>query len=134
MFCRNCGKELTGTPEICLGCGAKPLAGTSFCNACGAQTNSLAEICVKCGVRVAKAGVAADVSSKSRLAVTLLCVLPACFFVHGVHRLYLGKIGTGILMLLTLGGLGIWTLIDFIHAVSGNMKDKEGKVIKNWSA
>ena len=55
MFCRNCGKELTGTPEICLGCGAKPLAGTSFCNACGAQTNSLAEICVKCGARLGKA-------------------------------------------------------------------------------
>lgn len=35
-------------------------------------------------------------------------------------------------MLLTLGGLGIWTLIDFIFAVSGNMKDKEGKLIKNW--
>ena len=57
MFCRNCGKELIGTPEICLGCGAKPLAGTSFCNACGAQTNSLAEICVKCGARLGKAKV-----------------------------------------------------------------------------
>lgn len=50
MFCRNCGKELTGAPEICLGCGAKPLAGNSFCQACGAETNPLAEICVKCGV------------------------------------------------------------------------------------
>ena len=30
MFCRNCGKELTGTSEFCLGCGAKPLVGTSF--------------------------------------------------------------------------------------------------------
>ena len=55
MFCRNCGKELTGTPEICLGCGAKPLAGNSFCHACGAETNPLAEICIKCGVRLAKA-------------------------------------------------------------------------------
>ena len=55
MFCRNCGKELTGTPEICLGCGAKPLVGSSFCSACGAETNPLAEICIKCGVRLAKA-------------------------------------------------------------------------------
>ena len=54
MFCRNCGKELTGTPEICLGCGAKPLAGTSFCNGCGAPTTPLTEICMKCGVRLAK--------------------------------------------------------------------------------
>jgi len=52
--------------------------------------------------------------------------------VAGIHRFYLGKIGTGILMLITLGGLGIWTLIDFIFAVAGIMKDKEGKFIKNW--
>jgi TM2 domain-containing membrane protein YozV len=73
-----------------------------------------------------------NVSSKSRLTTTLLCVLPAWFFVNGVHRFYLGKIGTGILMLLTLGGLGIWTIIDFVFAVSGTMKDKEGKPIRNW--
>jgi len=53
-FCQACGKELTGTPEICPGCGAKPLNGSNFCQACGAQTNPLAEICIKCGVRLAK--------------------------------------------------------------------------------
>ena len=68
-------------------------------------------------------------SEKSRLAVSLLS-----FFlgVIGVHRFYLGKIGTGILMILTFGGLGIWALIDFIMAVSGSMKDKDGKLIKTW--
>ncbi|WP_406720272.1 MULTISPECIES: TM2 domain-containing protein [Thioclava] len=51
-----------------------------------------------------------------------------CFFLGslGVHRFYLGKIGTGILMLLTLGGLGIWSLIDFVRLVVGSMKDKNG--------
>ena len=70
-----------------------------------------------------------EISPKSRLAVTLLA-----FFLGGlgIHRFYLGKIGTGIAMLLTLGGLGIWTLVDFIMAVAGVMKDKEGKLIKNW--
>ena len=132
MFCRNCGKELTGTPEICVGCGARPLVGSSFCQACGAETNALAEICIKCGVRLGKAE-AVDISSKSRLATTLLCILPAWIVgIAGIHRFYLGKIGTGIAMLLTLGGLGIWTLIDFIYVVSGSMKDKEGKVIQNW--
>ncbi len=54
MFCRNCGKELVGTPEICINCGAKPFAGSSFCQACGAPTDPLAEICMKCGARLQK--------------------------------------------------------------------------------
>jgi len=70
-----------------------------------------------------------EISPKSRLVVTLLA-----FFLGGlgIHRFYLGKIVTGILMLITGGGLGIWFLIDFIMAVAGVMKDKEGKLIKNW--
>jgi hypothetical protein len=71
------------------------------------------------------------ISAKSRLVVTLLS-----FFLGtiGVHRFYLGKIGSGIAMIITLGGLGIWTLVDFIMAVSGNMKDREGLYIKNWES
>ncbi len=70
-----------------------------------------------------------EISPKSRLVTTLLA-----FFLGelGVHRFYLGKIGTGILMLFTGGGLGIWALIDFIMAVAGVMKDKEVRPIKNW--
>lgn len=70
-----------------------------------------------------------EVSAKSRLATSLF----AAFLGYlGVHRFYLGKIGTGILMLVTLGALGIWALVDFIMAVAGIMKDREGKPIKNW--
>jgi TM2 domain-containing membrane protein YozV len=47
----------------------------------------------------------------------------------GIHRFMVGKIGTGILQLLTLGGLGIWTTIDFIMIIFGKFKDKQGKVI-----
>ncbi|MDO6514780.1 MULTISPECIES: TM2 domain-containing protein [unclassified Neptuniibacter] len=55
-----------------------------------------------------------------------------CFFlgVLGVHRFYVGKVGTGILMLLTLGGLGIWSLVDFIMIAVGSFKDKNGHTIK----
>jgi len=145
MYCRNCGKELIGTPEICLGCGARPLAGSSFCHACGGSTNALAEICIKCGARLAKAEIA-DISPKSRLATTLL----VCFLgIFGAHRFYLGKTGTAAVMLILgilyfatvwfygiglifLVAVGIWAFIDFIFAVVGNMKDKDGKLVKNW--
>ena len=55
-----------------------------------------------------------------------------CFFlgVLGVHRFYVGKIGTGILQLITFGGLGIWALVDFIIIVTGNFKDASGLPIK----
>ena len=52
MFCRNCGKELLGSPEICPNCGAEPMGGTSFCPNCGAPTTELSVICPKCGVRL----------------------------------------------------------------------------------
>ena len=72
MFCRNCGKELIGTPEICITCGAKPLAGNNFCHACGSQTNPQMEICPKCGARLAKA-IAEEISPNQGL--SLLCLL-----------------------------------------------------------
>ncbi|MDC3307315.1 TM2 domain-containing protein [bacterium] len=55
-----------------------------------------------------------------------------CFFLGplGVHRFYAGKIGTGILMLLTLGGFGIWALIDTIIIITGNFRDGDGRLIK----
>ena len=47
----------------------------------------------------------------------------------GVHRFYVGKTGTGILMLLTCGGCGIWALIDWIMVIMGKFTDKDGNFI-----
>lgn len=48
------------------------------------------------------------------------------FGVFGVDRFYLGKYWTGILKLLTFGGLGVWALIDLNVIISGGMRDKQG--------
>jgi TM2 domain-containing membrane protein YozV len=55
-----------------------------------------------------------------------------CFFLGGIgiHRFYVGKIGTGFLMVLTLGGLGIWTIVDFVMIAVGSFKDAEGRDLK----
>lgn len=45
----------------------------------------------------------------------------------GVDRFYLGKIGTGIIKLITFGGFGFWTLIDLALIMSGSMRDKQGQ-------
>lgn len=65
-------------------------------------------------------------------------ILPAfllCFFLGllGVHRFYVGKIGTGLLQLVTVGGFGIWALIDFIMIICGVFTDKQGNKITQWT-
>ncbi len=65
-------------------------------------------------------------------------ILPAfllCFFLgmFGAHRFYVGKIGTGIAQILTLGGLGIWALYDFIMIIIGKFTDAEGNVLTEWT-
>lgn len=69
------------------------------------------------------------VSDRSRLAAALLC-----FFVGvlGVHRFYVGKVGTGILQLVTVGGLGIWALVDLILILVGSFRDKQERLLINW--
>ena len=52
------------------------------------------------------------------------------FWLFGVHRFYLGKIGTGVLYLFTLAGLGIWAIIDIIKIATGKMTDSDGNPLE----
>ncbi len=69
------------------------------------------------------------ISPKSRLAALLLCWF---FGMFGVHRFYVGKIGTGLLMIFTLGGLGIWACVDLILIIVGSFRDKYERIVYNW--
>ena len=67
------------------------------------------------------------ISSKSKGTTAVLCFF---FGWLGVHRFYVGKIGTGIIWMLTLGLFGLGEIIDFIMILCGSFTDKEGAVIK----
>lgn len=51
----------------------------------------------------------------------------------GAHRFYTGYIGIGIVQLLTLGGCGIWTLIDYIMLVANKFNDRDGRPLENYN-
>lgn len=66
------------------------------------------------------------VSDKSWLAALLLSIFLGGL---GVHRFFVGKIGTGLLQLFTFGGLGIWALIDIIMIATKQFTDKDGRIV-----
>lgn len=68
-----------------------------------------------------------ELSDKEFLPTFLLCFF---FGGIGIHRFYVGKVGTGVLMILTLGGLGLWILIDLVMILIGSFRDIEGRIIK----
>ena len=71
-----------------------------------------------------------NISPKSRLGALLFCIFLGLF---GAHRFYVGKIGTAILIILTVGGgCGIWPLVDFILIAVGAFRDKEGRRVLKW--
>jgi hypothetical protein len=122
MYCRNCGKEVAEQAVMCVSCGVPPKRGKMFCQYCGAETNPAAEICTKCGVRLATA----VEDGKDWLTTLLLCIFLGGL---GIHRFYTGHTGIGVVQLLTLGGCGIWALVDLIMIVVGSFKDSTGKLL-----
>jgi TM2 domain-containing membrane protein YozV len=71
----------------------------------------------------------AGFSQKSRLVALLL----SWFFGYfGAHRFYANKYGTAVLMILTLGGFGIWWIVDLILIAVGSFRDSKGLRVYRW--
>ncbi len=66
-------------------------------------------------------------SDKDRIVALILCYFLGFL---GVHRFYVGKASSGIVQMLTLGGLGIWVMIDLISIFCGAFQDKEGRFLR----
>jgi len=116
MFCSKCGKETSAEAE--------------FCAHCGAPTKAAPDKAVQVQAPLTQRYEGPDVSEKLMLPAVLLCWFLGML---GVHRFYVGKIGTGILWLFTGGLLGIGIIYDLIMIVIGSFTDSEGKKLKNWT-
>jgi len=70
-----------------------------------------------------------SISARKRL---IAAILAFFFGVFGAHRFYAGKIGTGLMQVFTIGGLGIWSFIDFLIIIFGEFGDSDGRKIREW--
>ena len=70
-------------------------------------------------------------TSKKRILPTFLLFLVLSWPL-GAHRFFLRRYASAILFIITIGGCGIWWIIDFILIVTGSMKDDKGNLVKQW--
>jgi hypothetical protein len=99
------------------------------CFSCRDVIDANAVVCPRCGTPQ-PAATSVGTSEKRILPALLLCFFLGVF---GAHRFYVGKIGTGILELVTAGGLGIWWLVDMILILTGSFRDSDRQKITEWT-
>ena len=108
--------------NYCPHCGAPVQPDSSFCPNCGKPLQSQPEY-----GRTYNESQTAKENDDRWLITLVLCIVLGSF---GVHRFYTGNTATGIIMLLTLGGCGIWTLIDIIMIACNTYVDGNGRHLK----
>lgn len=73
--------------------------------------------------QVKKAATQQDGPGKSQIIALVLCILVGPL---GIHRFYLGYYMEGVLMLITVGGCGVWWIIDMVRIVTGDLQPVDG--------
>lgn len=114
MYCSKCGKELVDTAVICPGCGTP----TPLYNQQAAQSQPSQQVNV-----VVNQSDKVAVGMKNKWVTLVLCVLLGVF---GVHRFYVGKIGTGLIWLFTIGVFGFGWIVDVVMIATGSFVDVYG--------
>ncbi len=118
MYCKNCGSSISDTAKFCPKCGA-PVTSE---NAAGTTFPEYGD------TSVTQPAPEVEVSEKSWLAALLLEIFLGGL---GIHRFYVGKIGTGILWLLTASLVGTGWIVDLVMIATGKFKDKQGRYLKS---
>lgn len=111
MYCKNCGKEIDNKAAVCIHCGVAVAEQQPVINIVNTNTNTNVN------------GVPAYIHKKKWVAFWL------CFFLglFGVHRFYVGKVGTGIIWIFTGGFFGIGAIVDLFVILFGGFRDKAGQ-------
>ena len=122
MYCKNCGKQIEETVSFCPHCGTNLKSRPSKAEPWDYTYTPPQQPTVNV-VNTNVNNVYACAPKNRWIAFFL------CFFLGyiGAHRFYVGKVGTGILYLFTLGLFGIGSLVDLIVILCGGFKDKYGQ-------
>ena len=160
MYCNQCGHQLPQNAKFCNNCGNKTsyenkcskcgnIVEGKFCTECGEPVVCVSKIVprivpskeslsetyktIDTNSYIAQQQIIVNtvehqISSKNKWIAFALCLLAGYF---GIHRFYVGKIGSGIVYLFTAGVFGIGWIVDLICILCNSFADKQGKYLKN---